>query len=49
MVLAEALDTDLWPGVYGVDAEERELTEEEMAVAAQFEGEHIRRHDIWLR
>jgi hypothetical protein len=48
VVLADAIDTDLWPGVYGIDAEERDLTDEEMAFAAQFETTHVHRADIWL-
>jgi hypothetical protein len=48
VVLDSASDTDLWPAVYGVDAEERDLTEGERAYAAQFEAAHVRRHDIWL-
>ncbi|HEX6121736.1 MAG TPA: hypothetical protein VFY89_01185 [Ktedonobacterales bacterium] len=48
VVLAEASDTDLWHAVYGIDADERDLTAEEAATAAHFEATHIRRADIWL-
>lgn len=48
VVLADAPDTDLWHAVYGIDADERDLTDEEAAIAAHFEVTHVRRDDIWL-
>ena len=38
----------LWHAVYGIDADESDLTDEEAAIAAHFEATHIRRHDIWI-
>jgi hypothetical protein len=48
VVMADAPDTDLWHMVYGIDADERDLTDEEAAIAARFEATHIRRDDIWI-
>ena len=48
VVLADAPDTDLWPGVFGADGEDHDLTPEEIRLAAEFEQVHVHRGDIWL-
>lgn len=46
-VLTDAAGVDLWPGYYDVDVDEREPTEEEIALVGRFEANHLRRTDLW--
>ncbi|HEY7358234.1 MAG TPA: hypothetical protein VH590_17255 [Ktedonobacterales bacterium] len=46
-VIANSPEVDLWPGYYDVDVDERDPTDEEVALVEEFETNHLRRSDVW--
>ncbi len=46
-VIANAPGVDLWPGYYDVDVDERNPTDEEIALVEEFETNHLHQSDVW--
>ena len=46
-VVVNSPGVDLWPGYYDVNVDERDPTDEEIALVEEFEANHLRRNDVW--
>jgi hypothetical protein len=46
-VIVDEPGVDLWPGYCDLGGENREPTDEEVALIEQFEATYIRRRDVW--